>query len=158
MFCRVTRLTVIALCSGVLHASAADQLSDTAGVPPVASAIARAAKEAEPTTLWTLSQTARRPAALPVLYGAYAGLQVMDVVSTRKAIAAGAREANPLMQRGGLAATIAIKAASGVGMVYVSEKMWRKHRIGAIVLMTAMNGVGAAVVAHNTRTASRSRR
>jgi hypothetical protein len=151
MFRRITTLTLTALCIGVLHASAADQFNNTPGAAPIAGAVARAAKEAEPTTLWTLSQTPKRPGLLPVLYGTYAGLQVMDIVSTRKAIAAGAREANPLMQQGGMATTIAMKAASSVGTVYVAEKMWKRHRIGAIVLMATMNGVSAAVVAHNNR-------
>lgn len=151
MFRRITTLTLTALCIGVLHASAADQFSGTAGAAPIAGAVARAAKESEPTTLWTLSQAPKRPGLLPVLYGTYAGLQVMDIVSTRKAIAAGAREANPLMQNGGTATTIAMKTASSVGTIYVAEKMWKKHRVGAIVLMAAMNGVSAAVVAHNNR-------
>ena len=155
MFGRITTLTLAALCIGVLHASADDQFANAPGAAPIATAVARAANESEPTTLWTLSQTPKRPGLLPMLYGTYAGLQVMDIVSTRKAIAAGAREANPLMQRGGMAATVAIKAASGVGMVYVSEKVWKKHRVGAIVLMAAMNGVSAAVVAHNNRNAAR---
>ena len=155
MFGRITTLTVAALCIGVLHASADDQFANAPGAAPIATAVARAANESEPTTLWTLSQTPKRPGLLPMLYGTYAGLQVMDIVSTRKAIAAGAREANPLMQRGGMAATVGIKAASGVGMVYVSEKMWKKHRVGAIALMAAMNGVSAAVVAHNNRNAAR---
>jgi hypothetical protein len=50
-----------------------------------------------------------------------------------------------------MATTIAMKAASSVGTVYIAEKMWKKHRAGAIVLMAAMNGVSAAVVAHNNR-------
>jgi hypothetical protein len=58
------------------------------------------------------------------------------------------------MQRGGMAGSIALKSASGVATVYVSEKMWKKHRVGAIVLMAAMNGVSAAVVSHNNRNAS----
>ena len=33
---------------------------------------------------------------LPVLYGSYGLLQAMDIVSTKRAIAAGAHEANPL--------------------------------------------------------------
>jgi hypothetical protein len=158
MLRRIT-LALALLFGGALHVSAADQVIEAPGAAPIAGAIARAATDAGPTvTLWTLSQTPKRPGLLPVLYGTYAGLQVMDTVSTRKAIAAGAREANPLMQKGGMAATVAIKAASGVGMVYVSEKMWKKHRVGAIVLMAAMNGVSAAVVAHNNRNASASGR
>lgn len=157
MFRRTATLTLALLFTGAFHGSAAAQENDTPGAAPLGGAIARAAKAAEPTvTLWTLSQTPRRPGMLPVLYGTYAGLQVMDIVSTQRAIAAGAREANPLMQKGGMATTIAMKAASGVGMVYVSEKLWKKHRVGAIVLMAAMNGVSAAVVSHNNRNASRS--
>ena len=157
MFRRIATLTLATLFVGAFHGSAAAQDYDTQGAAPLGGAIARAAKAADATvTLWTLSQTPTRPRLLPVLYGTYAGLQVLDIVSTRKAIAAGAREANPLMQKGGMAGTIAIKAASGVGMAYVSERLWKKHRVGAIVLMAAMNGVSAAVVSHNSRNASRS--
>jgi hypothetical protein len=156
MFRRTATLTLALLFSGAFHGSAAAQENDLQGMAPLGGAIARAAKDAEPTvTLWTLSQTPKRPALLPVLYGTYAGLQVMDIVSTRKAISAGAVEANPLMKKGGMAGTVAIKAASGIGMVFVSEKMWKKHRVGAIALMAAMNGVSAAVVSHNNRNASR---
>lgn len=156
MFRRIATLTLAILFAGTLHISAAGQNNDTQGVSPLTAAIGRAAKGGEPpVTLWTLSQTSKRPAMLPVLYGTYAGLQVMDVVSTRRAIAAGAREGNPLMQKGGMATTIAMKAATGVGTVYATEKMWKKHRVEAIVLMAAMNSVSAAVVAHNNRNASR---
>jgi hypothetical protein len=156
MFRRTATLTLAIVFTGAFHSSAAAQENDTPGTAPLSGAIARAAQSSEPTvTLWTLSQTPRRPGLLPVLYGTYAGLQVMDIVSTRKAISAGAREANPLMQKGGMAATVAMKAASGVGMVFASEKLWKKHRVGAIVLMAAMNGVSAAVVSHNNRNAAR---
>jgi hypothetical protein len=155
MLRRTATLTLAILFSGAFHGSAFAQETDTPGAAPLGGAIARAAKAAEPTvTLWTLSQTPKRPGLLPVLYGSYAGLQVMDIVSTRRAIAAGAREANPLMQQGGMAGTIALKAASGAGMIFVSEKMWKKHRVGAIALVAAMNGVSAAVVSHNNRNAS----
>jgi hypothetical protein len=156
MFRRTATLTLAILFSGAFHGTASAQDNDATGAGRIGSAITNAAKASEPTvTLWTLSQTPKRPGMLPVLYGTYAGLQVMDIVSTRKAIAAGAREANPLMPQGGMAATVGIKAASGVGMVFVAEKMWKKHRTGAIVLMAAMNGVSAAVVSHNNRNAAR---
>jgi len=159
MLRRIATLTLAILFTGLLHGSAAAQDNDPPGMTPLGGAIARATSASEaPVTLWSLSQTPKRPGLLPVLYGTYAGLQVMDIVSTRKAIGAGAREANPLMQKGGMAGTIAIKAASGAAMVYVSEKMWKKHRVGAIVLMAAMNGVSAAVVSHNNRNAGRSGR
>jgi hypothetical protein len=155
MFRRTTTLTLAVLLTGTVHASAAGRNNDTSGSAPIASAVERAAKDAEPTTLLTLSQTPKRPGMLPVLYGTFAGLQVMDIVSTRKAIAAGAGEANPLMKKGGAASAIAIKGATGAGMIYAAEKMWKKNRVGAIVMMAAMNGVSAAVVAHNNRNASR---
>lgn len=122
---------------------------------PVTQAITRAAHDADPTvTLWTLSQTPKRPAALPVLYGTYAALQAMDVLSTRKALTAGAREGNPFMKTG-VGPAIAIKTATGIATMYVVEKTWKKHRVGAIVLMAALNGASAAIVAHNTRNARR---
>jgi hypothetical protein len=155
MFRRTVTLSLAVLFTfaGALHAAGQD--SDTPGAAPIAGAIAHASRGAEPTTLLTLSQTPKRPGMLPVLYGTFAGLQVMDIVSTRKAIAAGAGEANPLMKKGGAASAIAIKAATGAGMVYAAEKMWKKNRVGAIVMLAAMNGVSAAVVAHNNRNAAR---
>jgi hypothetical protein len=155
MFRRITTLTLAVLFTGAIHASAAGQDSDTPGTAPIAGAVTRAAKDAEPTTLWTMSQTPKRPGMLPVLYGTYAGLQVMDIVSTQKAISAGALEANPLMKKGGMATAVALKAAAGVGMFYASEKMWKKNRVGAIALMAVMNGVTAAVVVHNNHNAAR---
>lgn len=156
MFRRIATMTLAILFVGAFHGSAAAQDIETPGAAPLGDAIARAAKASDaPVTLWTLSQTPKRPGLLPVLYGTYAGLAVMDIVSTRKAISAGAYEANPLMKNGGMATSMAVKAASGVGMIYASEKLWKKNRVGAIVLMAAMNGVSAAVVSHNTRNASR---
>jgi hypothetical protein len=155
MFRRITTLTLAVLFTGTMHASAAGRDRDTPGAAPIAGAVSRAAKDTEATTLWTLSQTPKRPGMLPVLYGTYAGLQVMDIVSTRKALSAGAQEANPLMKKGGMATAVALKAATGAGMFYASEKMWKKNRVGAIVLMAAMNGVTAAVVAHNNHNAAR---
>lgn len=156
MFRRAAALTLTFLFANAFNLSAADRVTTATGTTPgiLSDAIARAAQGAEPTvTLWTLSQTPKRPAALPALYGTYVALQVMDVMSTKKALAAGAREANPLMRKGNMGTTIAIKAASGTATVYIVEKMWKKNRVGAIVLMAVVNGVGAAVVAHNHRIA-----
>ncbi len=156
MFRRAAALTLTVLFANAVNLSAADQATAGLGATPLASAVARAAVDSGPVvTLWSLSQRPKRPAMLPVLYGTYAGLQVMDMVSTRRAIAAGAHEANPLMKKGGLGTTLAIKAASTAGTFYISERMWKKHRVGAIVLMAVVNGLSTAVVAHNNRNASR---
>lgn len=155
MFRRAAAFTLTVLLANTLNLSAADRVTTATGTTPgiLSDAIARAAQGTEPTVnLWTLSQTPKRPAALPALYGTYVALQVMDVMSTKKALAAGAREGNPLMRTGNIGTTIA-KAASGTATVYIVEKMWKKNRVGAIVLMAAVNGVSAAVVAHNHRIA-----
>jgi hypothetical protein len=135
-----------------LPAAASD--NDPAAKPadPIAAAVTRAAKETEPTvTLWTLSQTPKRPPALSALYGTYGALQALDVVSTRRALASGARESNPLMNNGHLGTMIAVKAAAGVSTIYFTEKLWRKNRVGAIVVMAALNGATAAIVVRNHR-------
>src|SRR5687767_6915398 len=44
---------------------------------------------------WTLD--AKRPAALPAMYAGLGVLHAMDIYSTRRAVAAGAREMNPLL-------------------------------------------------------------
>jgi hypothetical protein len=155
MFRRAAALTITFLCVSALNLSAAQQETASGTGRPISAAIARAAVDADgPVTMWSLSQKPKRPAVLPVLYGTYAVLQAMDIVSTRRALAAGASEANPLMSPANMGATMAMKAASGVATFYVVEKTWKKHRAGAIMLMAIMNGTTAAIVAHNNRNAS----
>ena len=119
-------------------------------------AIARVATEnAEMTPAWAIDRPERRPATLPVLYGTYAALQVLDVVSTKHALSAGASEVNPLLKSGSRARTIALKAAAGAGTIFFAERAWKKNKAGAVVLMAALNGATAAIVARNARHASR---
>ena len=90
--------------------------------------------------------------ALRSMYGSLAVLQAYDVYSTRKAIAAGAIERNPLLQGtvGNSAAFIGLKIAMTAGPIYEAEKLWRNHhRLGAIALMAASNGIMMGVAAHN---------
>ena len=132
--------------------------SDPAAAPatPLTAAVSRAAKEAAPEIApWAVHEPEQRPKALLAMYGAYAGIQVMDVVSTRKAIAAGARESNPVMGDGNVGRMIAVKAATGVSTIYFAERMWKKNRVGAVIVMAALNGASAAIVARNQRNARR---
>jgi len=108
-----------------------------------------------PVPSWTRERAEKRPMALSALYGTYGTLQVLDLMSTRKALAAGAHEVNPLMGSGGTARMIAVKAAGASVSIFLAERMWKKSRVGAIVTMAVMNGITAAVVAHNTRIARR---
>ena len=131
MFRRSTALLFLVLVFSPLKAVAADEASDA--------------------RLLALAREPQRPRALTILYGSYATLQVMDVVSTRRAIGSGAQESNPLMGAGGTAQVIAIKAAGSAASIYFAERMWKKNRVAAIVTMAAVNGISAAVVAHNAR-------
>ena len=156
MIRRATALTLTALFASTLSVAASERTAGGPSATPVSDAVASAAKDtAPPVTLWTLSQRPKRPVILPVLYGTYAVLQGMDVISSKKAITAGAKEGNPWMRGGGMGTTVAIKAASGAATVLLVEKAWRKNRVGAIVLMAAINGASYAVVAHNNRNARR---
>ena len=104
---------------------------------------------------WMVDTPEKRPGALPVLYATFGALQMADAYSTRRAISAGAVEANPLMKSAsrGSGTMYAVKAASAAGSIYLAEKLWKKNRKGAVILMTLVNGVTAAVVAKNLRNA-----
>lgn len=97
----------------------------------------------------------RRPLALPALYASTALLQALDAHSTMKAISLGAREANPLMKgaAGNRGALIAVKAGVAGASIYLCERMWKRNPVAAIAMMAVMNGVNAALVAHNYKVA-----
>jgi hypothetical protein len=156
---RTAALTLTLFFAGALSLSAQETIvTAPAAATPLARAIAHAATAdaGSPVTLWSLSQAPqKRPAMLPVLYGSYGLLQAMDIVSTQKAIAAGAHEANPLAKGGNLGSTIGIKAATGAATFFAAEKLWKKSRVGAVVMMVAANSLSAVVVAHNQRNARR---
>ena len=126
------------------------------GAPPLASAVARAARDAAPdVNQWMLPQAPRRPIALSALYGTYGTLQALDVVTTRRALGAGAREINPMMKGGTMAAMIAVKTVAGASTIYFTERLWKKNRVGAVIVMAALNGATAAIVARNHGNARR---
>jgi hypothetical protein len=93
------------------------------------------------------------------LYVSFAALQVMDAVSTRRALASGAREANPAMAglAGRPAALFAVKAGTAVATTYFAERLARRHPRRATIMMAVLNTAYAAIVAHNYRVARRSR-
>ena len=155
MLCRVTAFTLLLLLAGPATAAlASDRDTQAQGATPIAAAVSRAAKDAEPSVnLWPLSQTPRRPLALAALYGTYGTLQALDVVTTRRALAAGARERNPVMQGGSMGTMVAVKAAAGLSTIYFTERLWKKNRVGAVIVMAALNGATAAIVARNQRNA-----
>lgn len=104
---------------------------------------------------WMFDRKMSRPAAVGVMYGTLGALQVLDVYSTRRALHHGGTEANPLVRPAAdsAAAMAVIKAVSTATTIYFAERVWKKNRKGAVVLMAIMNGATAAVVARNLRNA-----
>jgi len=100
-----------------------------------------------------------RPAALAGLYVSLAGMHALDVVSTRKALAAGAAEANPMMApfaRSPLALA-AVKAGVFGATVFATEQLWKSNRKAAVLTMIALNATCGAIAAHNYRVAAAQR-
>ncbi len=102
-----------------------------------------------------IREHARRPAALIPLYASFVALEALDVHSTRDALAHGAVEANPAMSAltGNSVGMVTVKAAGTAGLIFASEKLWKKNRPAAVVLMIVTNSAMAWVVAHNYRLA-----
>jgi hypothetical protein len=96
----------------------------------------------------------RRPAALPALYVSFAVLQGLDAHSTLTALRAGGTEANPAVKNlvAQPAAFVAAKLAATAGTLYVTERLWKKHRVAAVVLMVTVNATYGLIVANNYRT------
>lgn len=149
-------LAVMVMGSVPVFAAERAETSATRPASALGAAVARAASDVVPGSIaWTIDRPVRRPGMLPALYGTYAALQVMDLVTTKRALTAGSREMNPLLRDGRGAAMIGVKAAAGAATVFFAERAWKKNRAGAIVLMAALNGATAAVVARNAQHARR---
>ena len=98
-----------------------------------------------------------RPAILPALYATFGAMQAWDIYSTRSAIQAGAREANPTAAAfaGNAGSMLGLKAATTASTIFFAERMWKKNKVGAVVMMVAINGATAAVSMHNMRNAKK---
>lgn len=147
IFCATTLVTILVAASSSVSAA-----SDPAGKKDENSG------EGAPRIQITVPAEATRPAALPPLYVALAGLQAYDGYSTLRGVQAGARETNPLV--GGMArqpiAFWTVKALSTVSSIYFAEQLWRQHKkTQAIVTMVVANGVMAAVAARNAAVRAR---
>jgi hypothetical protein len=94
-----------------------------------------------------------RPGALMPLYGSLIALQGLDIHSTRRALGSGGSEANPAMRPvvKNSAAFVAVKAGATAGVIWASEKLWKKNRKAAVIFASVVNVAMAAVVANNYR-------
>jgi hypothetical protein len=133
-----------------LIASVVSETLTPAAMPPRLLRAAPAVPEA-----WTIDRpVSGRPAVLPVMYAALGGLQALDIYSTRRSISGGgAREINPLMKQaaGSSGVMLAAKALSTAGTIYFAERLWKKNRKGAMILMAAINGVTGAIAMRNMK-------
>lgn len=109
--------------------------------------------EAEPDS----ADVRSRPTALVPLYLAFGGLQALDAHSTLSAVSMGARETNPVVRQtlGNTAGLLALKSGASVGVVLLTEKLWRRNRTAAVLTMIAINSAYVTIAAHNYRTAQR---
>jgi hypothetical protein len=95
----------------------------------------------------------QRPPALVPLYASFAGLQLVNMHSTWRALDHGAVEGNPVLMNvaGNKAGLFAVKAAGTAAVIGVSEGLWRKNRAAAILFMISTNAAMTWVVEHNYR-------
>lgn len=145
-------MTVLGLLVTTTSAWAADDEG-----PALAPAVAAAAAGLAPIAVQLPAPrmpSLTRPAALPALYVAAAGLQAYDAYSTLTVLKNGGVEANPLMK--GITARpamfVALKAGVAAASIMAAERMWKNHnRVGAIVTMVASNAFMAYVATNNAR-------
>jgi hypothetical protein len=97
----------------------------------------------------------KRPVLLPALYVSLGVMQAWDAHSTSAALKAGAREANPTAApfAGNRGSMLGLKAVTTASTIFFAERMWKKNRTGAIVMMAVINGATAAVAMHNMNNA-----
>ena len=96
---------------------------------------------------------AKRPAIIPALYVTLGAVQAWDAFATNAALKAGAREANPTVApfASNPGALIGAKAAATAGTIFFAERLWKKNKVAAVVMLAAINGATAAVSMHNMR-------
>jgi hypothetical protein len=96
----------------------------------------------------------QRPKALVGLYASLGVVQILDLVSTKSALKNGAVELNGSM-RGSTGKQLGMKAAMTVGTIALTERLWKKNKVAAIVTAAAANSALAMISANNFRNAHR---
>jgi hypothetical protein len=154
MFNSDTNLRTVCLALGLLLLGASGLAAqDRAESPTVGSSILQNVDVVQvPVRQVVARQTqAKRPSILLPLYVSFGALQAMDLHSTQRAIGAGGIEANPVMGTaiGSPLAMTAMKVGATTGIILLSEKLWKRNRVAAVVMMVVMNSGYATVAAHN---------
>jgi hypothetical protein len=91
------------------------------------------------------------------MYAAYGTLQALDVHSTLRAVDRNGVEANPLLRpiASSPARLTAFKAASTAGIIYLTERLRKKHPVAALAFGIGVNSLQTFVVLHNYSVAKR---
>lgn len=139
--------------AGRLSAQELEGATPGDGAVPVLAASTMLAAPTPASTIKAEVGRQRRPDSLVPLYVSFGALQVLDIHSTWRAVDHGAVEANPVLKGvvGNQAGLIALKAAGTAGLIYASEKMWKRNRTASIIFMVAANSAMAWVVQNNYR-------
>lgn len=151
-----TRATTVPTIAGIVNVPALAMTSDKSVDAPAPSPAA--VPQMRPTDLRVPRVEGNGGTALRrSMYASFAALQIMDAVSTRKALSNGAREANPMMSgiAGNSAALFAVKAGTAAATTYLAERLAKNHPRRATIMMAVLNTAYAAIVAHNYRVAKR---
>lgn len=160
-FAACAMVMALTLDPGTVADTSAGVSSDRTATPIASAVQAPVLREAvvKPASLerWQIDVPQTRPAALPVMYATLGALQVADTYSTRRALGGNGYEANPIMRQTSknAGAMLTVKALSTVGMIYFTERTWKKNRKTAVVMMAVINSVMAAVTVNNLRVARR---
>jgi hypothetical protein len=104
-------------------------------------------------TAMTILPENGRPGTLTAMYVGFVGLQVLDARTTMSALRRGAHETNPFLGSGHSGVVWAVKAASTASTIFFVERVRKRNRIRAILLMAGINGGYVALAAHNARQA-----
>jgi hypothetical protein len=119
--------------------------------PAVAQSESGLSISADATSAVPASNSSRPSLTLPALQVSFGALQIMDVVSTTRALNAGLSEGNAAM-RGVVErplAVAAVKAGATAATVFLVNRMARKNRAAAILTMVAINSAYSVVVVRN---------
>ena len=140
----------------IVSSSVAAEETSTTLMPATITAAASASQRVDFESAMSVAERPpRRPIVLPGLYAGFITLQALDTSYTLRSLPLGAREVNPLMS--GVtkypAAFVALKAGLTIGAIMNAERLWKDdHRVAAVVLMAASNGLMAVVVSRNAST------
>lgn len=152
-FCVATVMGLLVILSSSI---AAEEERAKTLMPATITAAASASQRVDFESAMSVAERApRRPIVLPGLYAGFITLQALDTSYTLRSLPLLAREVNPLMK--GVtrypAAFVALKAGLTIGGIMNAERLWKDdHRVAAVVLMAASNGLMAVVVSRNAST------